>query len=434
MAKQAKKVETPEAVEVEVLDENAELEKQVKAELKKYNVADAHIAALKKKYAGLKVKDIKDKEGLVAVKTALSDVVSLRTGIDKKRLSLTGDYRKIVDAINGEAKRLTALLSEVEEPLRAEKDRAEALIKAEKERKARELQERLDARVEAIKAAGMVFDGSFYVIGDTISMDVNTIRDMKDADFDFLKAKVELEAERIRKAKEEEEQRKAAEEARLKAEREKLEQEMAELQRQKDEMARQREEMERQQRELTEAKEKAEREERERQEAAERQRIQDMVNRRASELEVIGLMYLNSRKSYAFGNRGGTYEIEEGLLRTASEDYWKELVAEGKAKIADANKKEAEIIEAEKEAERQRIIREQEEAKEKAEQEEAARLAALPEVEKVELYIKSILSVEVPNVETPEIRSALGYAVNNIRQNASAVQEQLNKFKNQSGE
>src|SRR5690606_20470969 len=98
MSKQVKNVETPEAVEVEVMDETTELEKQVKAELKKYNVADAHIAALKKKYAGLKVKDIKDKEGLVAVKTALAEVVSLRTSIDKKRLALTGDYRKIVDA------------------------------------------------------------------------------------------------------------------------------------------------------------------------------------------------------------------------------------------------------------------------------------------------------------------------------------------------
>lgn len=436
MAK-TKKTETPEFVEAEVVqDESAALEQQVKQELKKYNLADAKIAELKKKYAGLKVKDLKDKEGFVAVKTALSEVVSIRTGIDKKRLALTGDYRKIVDAINGEAKRLTALIQEVEEPLREEKDRIDRLVKEEKERKAREIQERLDNRVATLKEAGMTFDGSFYVCGDTIAMDVNTIRDMKDADFDFLKAKVEMEAERIRKAAEEEEKRKAAEEAERKRQQEEFEKQQAELRKQQEEFKRQQEEMEKQRRELQEMKEKAEREERERKELLEREKreaeerkIRELINNRGSQLEAQGYAYYPAKSAYVFSNGSGAHKVEQELIKSSSEEHWQEVVKEAIEKKDYLIAEDYKIREAEKQMERERILKEQQEAKAKAEAEEAARLAALPDVEKAELYLKSILETQVPQIETKEISNAVSVFVNHTAQAATELMEELKKFK-----
>lgn len=434
MAKQVKK--EAEAVEVEVLNEETGIEKQINQEVKKYNLADAEIAKLKKKYAGLKVKGVEDKAGLKVVKEALSDVVSRRTAIDKKRLSLTGDYRKIVDAINGEAKRLTGLIVEIEEPLRAEKERIDALIKEEKERKEKEEQEKLDNRIATLKEKGMAFDGSFYTIGASITMDIVSIKGLKDSDFDFLVAKVEMEAEKIRKAQEEEEKRKAAEEAERKRQQEELERQQAELRKQQEEMEAQRKEFERQQEELREMKLKAEREEQERkeriaQEEADKQRreLQALVDKRASELEALGYHYSNSRKAYVFANRAGDYYVDEALLRTASEEYWPTIVAEITAKADELKSEEAKIIEQEKEAERQRVLKEQAEAKAKAEAEEAARLAALPDVEKIENYLKQVLEVQIPEIANEQLRSTLAMAVNNITQNASAVIESIRKFK-----
>lgn len=434
MAKQVKK--EAEAVEVEVLNEETGIEKQINQEVKKYNLADAEIAKLKKKYAGLKVNGVEDKAGLKVVKEALADVVSRRTAIDKKRLSLTGGYRKIVEAINGEAKRLTGLIVEIEDPLRAEKERIDALIKEEKERKEKEEQEKLDNRIATLKEKGMVFDGSFYTIGASITMDIVSIKGLKDSDFDFLVAKVEMEAEKIRKAQEEEEKRKAAEEAERKRQQEELERQQAELRKQQEEMEAQRKEFERQQQELAEMKLKAEREEQERKERIAREEaerkakeLQDLVNHRASQLEAMDFHYSNSRKAYVFANKAGAHAIDEGLLKTSTPEYWTEILEEAKSAAKIINENEAEIIAQEKEAERQRILKEQAEAKAKAEAEEAARLAALPDVEKIENYLKRVLEVPIPEIANEQLRSTLATAVNNITQNASAVIESIRKFK-----
>ncbi len=435
MAKKAK-IETK-AVEAEVLqDDETMLEQQVEHEIKKYNLADAKIAELKKKYAGLKVRDLDDKEGFVKVKTALSEVVSIRTGIDKKRLALTGDYRKIVDAINGEAKRLTALIREVEEPLKLEKERIEKMLKEEKERKKKEIQERLDARVEELKKSGMTFDGSFYVCGDGISMDVNTIRDMKDTDYEFLKAKVEMEAERIRKEKEEIERKKAEEEAERRRQQEELEKQQEELRKQQEEFRRQQEEMEKQRREFAEMKAKAEREERERKEMLEKQKaeeierkIRETANRRGEQLEALGYVYSPSKESYTFSNKSGNHDVENAMLRSSSQEHWEEFLTEAKGLVEHLKKEDEKILEAEKEAERLRILKEEQEAKARAEREEQERLAALPDVEKAEVYLKSVLEIKIPEFSTVEIANTMSDFTSKLTEAATEIMEELKKIK-----
>lgn len=112
-----------------------------------YNVTDTAIAALKEKYSGLSISNKKERD--VAQK-AKSEVSGLRVSVEKRRVELkTGalEYGRKVDA---EAKRVTALLQEVELPLKAicdEWDAEQERIKAEA---ARIEKERVDTIVGRI--------------------------------------------------------------------------------------------------------------------------------------------------------------------------------------------------------------------------------------------------------------------------------------------
>jgi len=111
----------------------------------KYSVTDAVIGELKTKYAGLKIMDSASYEN---VRVAIGEVRDLRVSVENHRKHLKAaalEYGRNVDA---EAKRITALLEEIENPLKAEKqkiDDEKARIKAEKDQKERD-------RVEAIRA------------------------------------------------------------------------------------------------------------------------------------------------------------------------------------------------------------------------------------------------------------------------------------------
>jgi septal ring factor EnvC (AmiA/AmiB activator) len=115
----------------------------------KYSVTDAVIGELKAKYAGLKIVDTASYEN---VRVAIGEVRDIRVSVEnhRKHLKATAlEYGRNVDA---EAKRITALLEDVENPLKSEKakvDDEKARIKAEREKK------ELD-RVAAIRAR--IFD------------------------------------------------------------------------------------------------------------------------------------------------------------------------------------------------------------------------------------------------------------------------------------
>lgn len=191
-----------------IIGDTARVETTVKNEISKFNLADAGIEALKKKYKGLKVKSQDDEKGIAAVKDAVKVVSKVRIDLEKKRKEIKQPFLEIGKDIDAEAKRLTALILEVENPLQAEAEKVkkwetEAAEKAEAER-----QEKIKNRVSELSAAGLVFNGELYAIND-ISMDIVSIEKMSEADFAFLVAKVKQE-----KAKND-----AAEAERLEAER-----------------------------------------------------------------------------------------------------------------------------------------------------------------------------------------------------------------------
>lgn len=202
MAKQTKN----QAKEVQVVDvtfqnEGESVESRVEYEIQKFNVADARIQELKEQFKDLKIEGIEDKKGIKAVSEAISIVRSLRTSVEAKRKDLKNFYLNTGKGIDAEAKRITELLLEVENPLKDKKQAIDDEIQRIKDEEERVEQERINKRVEALKTAGIQFDGSFYSIGSNISVDLITIKDLKDEDFEKLIQKVSEENEKIQAKK-----------------------------------------------------------------------------------------------------------------------------------------------------------------------------------------------------------------------------------------
>ena len=109
-------------------------------------VAEEVIAGLKGRLTGLTADT---HQGYVMVKSAISEVTKYRTGVEKARKELKKsalDWGKKVDA---EARRVTALLLEIETPLREEK----ALIDDEAERRRKQKEEAERLAIEAKERA-----------------------------------------------------------------------------------------------------------------------------------------------------------------------------------------------------------------------------------------------------------------------------------------
>jgi len=98
------------------------------------SVSDQMIEQYREEFRGLTA-DTKD--GYEAVRKAIAVCRTTRTGIEKKRKELNEDARVWINSVNSEAKRLTAAVEEIEDPLKAKKQTADE----EKERIKRQAEE-----------------------------------------------------------------------------------------------------------------------------------------------------------------------------------------------------------------------------------------------------------------------------------------------------
>lgn len=110
----------------------------------KYSVGEEQIAVLAKEYAGLKVTNSKE---LDVVIRSLTAVVKLRTTIEAERVKLKADSLEYGKNVDKEAKRITALIESVENPLKA----ARKSYEDEQERIRIEAAEKEQNRIETIK-------------------------------------------------------------------------------------------------------------------------------------------------------------------------------------------------------------------------------------------------------------------------------------------
>ncbi len=229
-------------------------EEYIEKALKQYTVTDAEIAKLNDKYMSLKINGQEDVKGYRVVRSARMEIKGKRIDVEKKRKELKEESLKFGKAVDGEAKRITALLLPIETHLTEQEktiDDEKARIKREAAEKE---QKRIQGRIQGLFDTGMAFNGTGYVYQDIIISpeQVNTMTDdeyhakvndvaeakrveasklaeierkKKEEEVRLAKQKAEQEAEQKRLEAENERIKKAQEkkEAELKAERDKLE-------------------------------------------------------------------------------------------------------------------------------------------------------------------------------------------------------------------
>lgn len=119
----------------------------------------------------LTIKDVNDKEGIKAVSEALKDITKKGTGIEKTRVAEKALFLKIGQAIDGEAKRLNALLDPIKKHLKAEDDRIEKEIQQNKIDESTKALNKINDRMQRLAAIGS-------------AMDFEDIKNMCDEDFE----------------------------------------------------------------------------------------------------------------------------------------------------------------------------------------------------------------------------------------------------------
>lgn len=132
----------------EVIEKAAELvdraEINASGVLVEYSRTEAALASLRERYAGAKF-DLTTTAGDKAARAARLDLVTLRTGLEKKRKELKAPAVEFGKKIDDEAKRITAEIVALEDPI-------DAQIKADETRRENERLER--ERIAAERAAG----------------------------------------------------------------------------------------------------------------------------------------------------------------------------------------------------------------------------------------------------------------------------------------
>lgn len=173
------------------------VEQRAKNEVARFDLARAVITAKKAEFKDLKIAGPDDKEGEKKVTAAWQWFRNKRLAVSKKHQEIKADYLFITREIDKEKNDLTGLLEEGENQHGDELDRVEKIRTDAKEAEERARQQKLQGRVAELINAGMAFTGSYYTIGDTISMDVVILKDMADDKFGELLARVQAENKRI---------------------------------------------------------------------------------------------------------------------------------------------------------------------------------------------------------------------------------------------
>jgi septal ring factor EnvC (AmiA/AmiB activator) len=234
-----------------------------------YGVTEAGLSQLREKYRGLV---ISDSDSYEIVRKGIAEVRTLRTSIESRRKELKASALEYGRRVDGEAKRITEALLEIESPMKAEKDRVDA--EREAKRKAKEEAER--KRVDGIR--GMIEQMRLLVITKGMSAEaIGTLADsvletvidpevFQEFTEEAVKAQNEV-AQALLKAQAEQ-QKWESEEAARKAEAERLETQRKEQEEAEKKLQEERRALEREKKALQEAQERA------RIEAAARQRAE----------------------------------------------------------------------------------------------------------------------------------------------------------------
>lgn len=223
---------------------------RIQQDIERFGIADAAIAELKARYSVLQIAGVDDLQGFEAVKRARLEVRKFRTKVEDVRKELKADSLEYGRRVDAEAKRITALILEVEGDLQAKEQAIEQQRQEIAQAAQRALEERRRVRVAAAAAAGLSFDGQGYSSPYCATrLQQQELDSLEDGNFEALlqvaaQAKQEAEAaalaaEQARQAAE------AAERARLQAEQEALREQQRALAAEQAKFAEERAELER---------------------------------------------------------------------------------------------------------------------------------------------------------------------------------------------
>jgi len=122
--------------------------------LARYQPNDAKIAELAAIYNELKVSGEDDAEGCSVVRRARLDIRSMRIEVEKTRKELKADALRYSQAVDGEARRLTALLTPIEKRLQGQEDIVAKAAERKRQAAAVAAAEELRRRMDALAAIG----------------------------------------------------------------------------------------------------------------------------------------------------------------------------------------------------------------------------------------------------------------------------------------
>lgn len=227
------------AITVEILSPD----QIVKNEIARFDVALAAIEEYKTKYSGLKIADMQDKEGYKNVYAAWQFIRGKRLAVEKMHKVIKSDYLTISRGIDQHKNKLVSLLEPLENELGDELERIDKLIEDEKNREEMERQKRLQGRVAELLGQGMQFNGMYYCIGETISMDVVALKNFSDHEYSVFLQRVQNENKKQTEAKAEAERLELERIAQIENQKREQEAERLRLQRQAEEMEQQRAQM-----------------------------------------------------------------------------------------------------------------------------------------------------------------------------------------------
>jgi len=381
--------------------------------LAKFNPIQSKIKKLEEDYLPMEIAGVNDIEGYNAVDIARKDVKKYRTTVEGIRKQEVADALKFQKSVNTEAKRITEMLTPIEEHLIAEQRKIQKQkeeIETEKKRlHALKIQQRTKDLIEA----GMIFTGVSYIYLEIEVLPIE-IESWTDVDFNAKLAEVDSayndEQDRLaiieQQRKEEEEKQQAEQQKEIKRLAEiakKNEKERLRLLKIKEDQDKKNEKERLRLLKIKEDqdKEKAEllklKKEHDDRIKAEKEKIEKAAKIRQTLLEMIGI------------------SLELGELIAMTDEDWVKYyglkkdeynVYQDKLRVEE-EKKEAKI---KADAEAEKIRLEKKEADFKAEQLkiEAAKIEAMkPDKEKLRTFAEFISKIKTPDVTSPEAEDVI---------------------------
>jgi len=427
----------------------------------KYNITNAAIAAMVTDYSSLEISDAKSYE---AVRLALGEVRSKRTAVEKKRKELKARALGYGRRVDSEAKRITTLLLEIEEPLKEKKqaeDDKQNEAKRETERAEAERVEKIQSKIEGIRSVVPKIPTSsdqLKSIMDTVEQTKITpeifqefAEEAEEVKMDVIISLGKMNQERV---KWEDEERKRKEEIdeikKLRAEQEKAGQERKvreakeEAAKQVEERARQaeRDKIEDEKRALIAEKTRFEEEKK----AGERERQENLCRQRVSMLDGPVRVVIHAEDD---PNKGGGRIIDtetgetimdhKSVLSLSDEEF--NVLADNYNSSMIARRKEAEAKALREQEEFERITKEklERETREKIEQEERERKekevadeverrrqeALRPDRGKLLLFSDKLLEIPIPSLSGEAPQEILNEALKMIRDISAFIRAEV---------